>query len=150
MQLSKNFSLDELIASQTAARMGIDNTPTDEVIRNLKALCDNILQPLRDSLNLPIVISSGYRSPELNRAVGGVSNSEHMFGKAVDLTVPGQPNKAIAQYIIDANFPFNQLILEFYRVENPYYGWVHCSYSLDGNKGEIYTFDGRTYTKGLG
>src|ERR1700676_5245324 len=100
MQLSTNFTLEEMLASQTAVRDGIDNTPTEEVISRLKDLCDNVLQPLRNLLKQPLIISSGYRSPTLNKAVGGVPNSEHQLGQAADITVPGMTNKGLAGFII--------------------------------------------------
>jgi zinc D-Ala-D-Ala carboxypeptidase len=148
MQLSKNFALVELITSQEAARRGLDNTPTPQVITNLTNLVKNVLQPLRDLVGKPIVISSGYRSPAVNSAIGGAINSEHMTGCAADFTIPGKTNKETAQLIM-YNLTFNQLILEFYREDNPYYGWVHCSYSASGNKKEVLHFDGNNYYPGL-
>ena len=148
MQLSKNFTLIELITSQEAARRGLDNTPTPQVITNLTNLVKNVLQPLRDLVGIPIVISSGYRSSAVNSAIGGAKNSEHMTGCAADFTIPGKTNKETAQLIM-YNLTFNQLILEFYRADNPYYGWVHCSYSASGNKKEVLHFDGNNYYPGL-
>lgn len=148
MQLSKNFTLTELITSQEASRRGLDNTPTPQVITNLTNLVKNVLQPLRDLVGMPIVISSGYRSPAVNAAIGGARNSEHMTGCAADFTIPGKTNKETAQLIM-YNLTFNQLILEFYRADNPYYGWVHCSYSASGNKKEVLHFDGSNYYPGL-
>lgn len=148
MQLSKNFTLIELITSQEAARRGLDNTPTPQVITNLTNLVKNVLQPLRDLVGKPIVISSGYRSPAVNAAIGGAKNSEHMTGCAADFTIPSKTNKETAQLIM-YNLTFNQLILEFYRADNPYYGWVHCSYSASGNKKEVLHFDGNNYYPGL-
>ena len=148
MQLSKNFTLSELTQSQAATRLGLDNTPTPQVITNLTNLVKNVLQPLRELAGVPIVISSGYRSPGVNSAIGGAKNSEHMTGCAADFTIPGKTNKETAQLIIN-NFVFNQLILEFYRDDNPYHGWVHCSYSTSGNKKEVLHFDGSNYYPGL-
>lgn len=148
MQLSKNFTLSELIISQEGMRRGLDNTPTPEVIINLTNLVKNVLQPLRDLVGKPIVISSGYRSPLVNSAVGGAKNSEHMTGCAADFTIPGKTNKETAQLIMN-NLIFNQLILEFYKEDNPYYGWVHCSYSALGNRKEVLHFDGHYYYPGL-
>ena len=148
-QLSKNFDLVELTQSQSAARLGIDNTPTEAIIENLRALAKNVLQPLRDLARTPIVISSGYRSEELNRAIGGAGKSEHMTGCAADLTIPGRSNLETAE-LIKNKLQFNQLILEFYRADNPFYGWVHVSYSEEGNRQEVLTFDGKNYVRGLG
>jgi zinc D-Ala-D-Ala carboxypeptidase len=150
MQLSTNFTLEEMYASQTAVRDGIDNTPNEQVIARLKDLCDNVLQPLRNLLKQPIVISSGYRSPALNAAVHGVPNSEHQLGQAADITVPGMTNAGLAGFIIQNELKFNQLILEFYREDSPFYGWVHVSFCKENNKNEVLrTPDGATYMKGL-
>ena len=149
MQLSKNFELKELVYSQSATRLGINNEPSEVIIENLKVLVTNVLQPLRDLLHVPIIISSGYRCEELNRAIGGASQSEHMLGRAADITVPGMSNKSLAD-VIAGKLKFNQLILEFYRADNPYYGWVHVSYSVEGNRQETLTFDGKNYVRGLG
>ena len=99
MQLSKNFTLIELITSQEAARRGLDNTPTPQVITNLTNLVKNVLQPLRDLVGKPIVISSGYRSPAVNAAIGGAKNSEHMTGCAADFTIPSKTNKETAEIL---------------------------------------------------
>lgn len=128
MQLSKNFSLQELTKSQQGTRLGIDNTPSDAVINNLQVLVNNILQPLRDMLGKPISISSGYRSFELNTAIGGSRTSEHCFGYAADIEVPGMDNKELFN-LIKKNFKFTQLILEFYQEGIPDSGWVHVSYN---------------------
>lgn len=151
MNLSENFTLDEFLVSQTASRLGIDNIPTPEVVENLRALVENILQPLRRELG-PVVISSGYRSPELNRAVGGATSSEHLTGCAADINIPTMGNDELAEYIRD-NLEFNQVILEFYTQGRPQSGWVHVSYSTSYNKKECLTAvkrDGRTvYLKGI-
>ena len=128
MQLSKNFSLHELTKSQQGTRLGIDNTPSDSVIKNLQGLVNNILQPLRDMLGKPISISSGYRSLELNTAIGGGRTSEHCFGYAADVEVPGMDNKELFN-LVKNNFKFTQLILEFYQEGIADSGWVHVSYN---------------------
>lgn len=84
-QLSKNFSVEELTRSTTAKLHGIDNTPDAKTLNNLKYLCDNILQPVRDALNQQIIINSGYRCKELNKLVGGRPNSYHIKGQAADI-----------------------------------------------------------------
>jgi hypothetical protein len=134
MQLSTNFSLDELTRSMTATRLCIDNIPSLRVIDSLQALVDNILQPVRDRLG-PVVVSSGYRSPELNKAIGGSATSDHCFGYAADIQVNGFDNKELAQWIKDGD-PFTQLILEFYEDGKPNSGWVHISYNPDNLKNE--------------
>ena len=88
MNLSQNFTLQELIYSDTANAYKINNTPSEPVINNLKALCLNVLQPLRNALGCPIIISSGFRCAELNKCVGGAANSGHLYGQAADFIVP--------------------------------------------------------------
>lgn len=87
MNLSKNFTLQELIYSDTAVRMGIDNKPNDETIENLKILCENILEPVRANFKAPVVVSSGYRSEAVCTAVGSSSKSQHIKGQAVDFEI---------------------------------------------------------------
>jgi zinc D-Ala-D-Ala carboxypeptidase len=127
MRLSKNFALSEFVKSQAAERLGIDNTPSQVVVNNLKLLVSNVLQPVRDHYDKTMVISSGYRSPALNKAVGGARTSDHMTGCAADIEIPGVANYDLAVYIRD-NLPFTQVILEFYTPGIPDSGWVHVSY----------------------
>jgi hypothetical protein len=135
MKLSKNFSLHELTKSEAAERRGIDNTPSLTVIDNLQALVDNVLQPLRDKLG-PVVITSGYRSPAVNVAVGGSPTSDHCLGMAADIEVLGKDNKETAQWILE-NLKFTQLILEFYTDGLPDSGWVHVSYDPQDLKCQV-------------
>lgn len=120
--MSKYFSISELCASQTATRRGIDNSPDRAAYSALNDLIVNILHPLREHFGRPVIISSGYRSPALNRAVKGSRSSQHCFGQAADLTVHGVSDFEVAKWI-ENNLPFDQLILEF-----PPHGWVHVSY----------------------
>lgn len=133
MKLSKNLSLAEVTKSTTAKRLGIDNTPDDEwVIENLKAIADVIFQPLRDSFRCPIFVSSGYRSPDLNAAIGGSKRSQHMEGRALDLDADvygGCTNSEIFNWIRE-NVEFDQMVWEFGDEDNP--DWVHVSYVRDG------------------
>jgi len=152
MKLSKNFSLAEFTKSQTAERKGIDNTPQGEHMDAAVALFENVVQPVRDHFG-PTVINSGYRSPELNDAVGGSSKSQHCKGEAADIEVPGVANSSAAQWIHD-NLDFDQLILEFVTPGIPDSGWVHVSYKADGdNRKSVLTakrIDGKTvYEQGL-
>ena len=151
MNLSRNFSLAELTKSEVAIRRNIDNTPSDEVTSNLKRLVANVLQPVRDKFG-PLVISSGYRSTQLNLAIGGSSRSDHILGMAADVEAPGLDNKQLAIYIRD-NFKFTQLILEFYTEGDPNSGWVHVSYDENDLKCETLRAikkDGKTvYLKGI-
>jgi hypothetical protein len=132
MQLSKNFTLAELCKSEVAIRRNIDNTPSEKVKNNLQVLVDNVLQPLRDKFG-PVTITSGYRSPAVNTAVGGSPVSDHCLGMAADIEIVGVDNKKLAEHIRD-NFKFTQLILEFYTEGDPDSGWVHVSYDKDDLK----------------
>ena len=138
MKLSKNFSMAEFTKSQTAERKGIDNTPQGEHLEAAKALFENVVQKVRDHFG-PTVINSGYRSPELNAAVGGSATSQHCHGEAADIEVPGVANADLANWIVD-NTDFDQVILEFYTPGIPDSGWVHVSYKADGsNRGKPMT-----------
>ena len=143
--LSKNFSLPELTKSQTAERKGIPNSPTADYIYNLTALCENILQPIRNEFG-SFIVSSGYRSPELCEAIGSKATSQHAKGEAADFEVAGVSNYKLATWI-EENLPFDQLILECFQGGNS--GWIHCSYVPDGRK-ETLTFNrSEGYRKGL-
>ena len=131
MKLSQNFSLKELVASQTADRKGIDNTPTDEHIENLKLLCENVLQPIRDEWGV-VSVSSGYRSQALCQAIGSVSTSQHARGQAADFECYSVDNRELFDWITQ-NLKFAQAILEFYDGD-PNSGWIHVSYNEDGNR----------------
>ena len=133
MNLSKSFTLNELTKSQEALRLGIDNTPSEEHILNLKILCENILQPLRDFYGMPVSVSSGYRSPELCKAIGSSSTSQHTRGEAADFEIFSIANKDLAEFIV-ANLNFDQCILEFWNENEPNSGWVHSSFSIRYNR----------------
>ena len=137
VRLSKNFTIQEYIKSQTALRQGIDNTPTEEHMGNATALFRNVVQKVRDQFGVT-VINSGYRGEALNEAVGGSSNSQHCKGEAVDIECPGTPNYDVAKWIED-NLDFDQLILEFYTPGIPDSGWVHVSYKSEGNRKSVLT-----------
>lgn len=112
IQLTPNFTLRELTRSTTAQRLGIDNTPSDTVVVNLLCLARNILQPLRDHFRVPLTINSGYRCPALNRAVGGVANSQHMTGEAADIKAPDRATALNWLIWINLNLSFDQVLLE--------------------------------------
>jgi zinc D-Ala-D-Ala carboxypeptidase len=131
MKLSLNFSLKELTASQTAERKGIDNTPTEEHIENLKLLCENILQPVRTEWGV-VSVSSGYRSPELCVAIGSSERSQHARGQAADFECHRVDNKMLFEWITN-ELDYDQAILEFYN-GTPDSGWIHVSYNKDGNR----------------
>lgn len=133
MQLSKNFNLDEFTISQTASRLGIDNTPGLETVSNLKYVAEN-LEIVRGILGVPILISSGYRAPAVNKAVGGSLTSQHMTGKAVDFTAPsfGTPLDIVNRLSTLAEF--DQMILEFNK-------WVHISFTKNQPRKQILVTD---------
>ena len=146
MKLTENFSLLELTKSQTAERKGIDNTPGPEHQENLKSLCVNVLQPIRDYFSKVVTISSGYRSPELCTAIGSKITSQHARGEAADFEIFGVSNKELADYI-NENLDYDQLILEYWKKEDPNSGWVHCSYTNGNNRKQYlraYKEDGKT------
>jgi zinc D-Ala-D-Ala carboxypeptidase len=151
MKLSANFSLNELTKSEFATRNGISNTASPLVIEKLQALTDNILQPVRDKFG-PVIVTSGYRSPESNTAIGGSTTSHHCFGYAADFEVLNMDNRELAIYIRDELAEFTQLILEFYNGD-PGSGWVHCSYDAADLKCQTLTakrVNGRTqYSNGI-
>ena len=139
MQLSENFSLNELTKSQTATRKGINNTPNDNEKENLKSLSINILQKIRDHYNKPVRVTSGYRSPELCVAIGSSAKSQHAKGEAADFEITGVDNFDLAIWI-SKNLEFDQLISEFYAEQDPDSGWVHCSYKAEGpNRKQVLT-----------
>lgn len=132
MQLSKNLTLAEVTKSTTAKRLGIDNTPDEWTTENLRQVAINVFQPLREAFGCPIYVSSGYRSGELNTAIGGSTRSQHVEGRALDLDADvygGCTNSQIFSWIKE-NLDFDQLIWEFGDDDNP--DWVHVSYVYDG------------------
>ena len=131
MKLSPNFSLKEMTASQTAIRKGINNNPSEDHMNALKALCENVLQKVRDHYGKVVTISSGYRSPDLCEAIGSSKNSQHAKGQAADFEVFGLSNAELVKWISE-NCEFDQMILEFHNLDEPNSGWVHCSYRADG------------------
>tara|TARA_R110002020_G_scaffold136234_5_gene303962 strand:- start:1446 stop:1916 length:471 start_codon:yes stop_codon:yes gene_type:complete len=134
MRISKNFVLSELIRSNTAKRLGISNEPKEEHLKNLQRIITSIVQPMRDSLG-PIRISSGYRSPQLNRAIGGSANkSQHCKGEALDLQFWKEGkmcNKEIYDWIIESGLDFDQMINEFD------FSWVHLSLKEKKNRKQV-------------
>lgn len=134
MQLTKNFTLQEMVQSPTARKKGIDNTPTDKVTGYLKALCETVLQPIRDEWGEPIIVTSGYRCPKLNVAIGGAKNSDHMFGAAADIKTKSdkpEDNKRLFQLIIamkdQGKIKCRQIIDEYS------YDWIHVSINNEHN-----------------
>lgn len=135
MKLSEHLELAEITRSESAKRNGISNMPTEEHIANLKELAEHIFEPIRVNFRQPILISSGYRSKELNAKIGGANSSQHSLGQAIDIdmdgTINGVTNADIFKYIKE-KLPFDQLIWEFGNDIQP--DWVHVSYSNRNRK----------------
>jgi hypothetical protein len=129
MLISEHFTLEEMTVSEWAARNGIDNAPHGPfVIENLRLLCVHVLEPLRRILRIPIIVTSGYRNPEVNKAIGGSETSDHMQGRAADIIVP----RVSVAWVFDTiakNLPFDQVIDEFGQ-------WTHVSYRLNACRGQ--------------
>ena len=136
MNLSNNFTLAELVKSQTAVRKNIKNEPGTAEINNLIHLAESILQPVREHFGKPVMISSGYRSPELCEAIGSSAKSQHAKGEAADFEIHGVDNKDLATWI-SKNTIFDQLILEYYEPGDPNSGWVHCSAVKEGPRAQV-------------
>jgi len=125
MQLSQHFSLEELTFSQVAARTGIDNTPSDEVVANLTRLCNLLLEPARAMLEVPVHVDSGYRSTVVNAAVGGARDSAHMSGRAADTVFLGIPLEEAFDKLRASDLPFDQIIFECRA-------WIHLAIAPEG------------------
>ena len=148
-RITPNFTLQEMTKSQTATRLGLDNTPTEEHISSLRALCEAVIEPTRSQFNAPVIVSSGYRSEFLCEEIGSKPTSQHCKGEAVDFEIIGVDNHKVASWI-QSNLEYDQLILEHYESGKPNSGWVHVSYKKDGqNRKQALTFNGRSYQQGL-
>ncbi len=136
----KYFTFEEFEKSDTAKKLGIDNTLPKECRKNVEALVDNVLDPLREQYGKPIVVSSGYRSTELNTKIGGSRTSEHCQAAAADIIATnGNPLSELFILVLWLDLPFNQLIYEKGQ-------WMHISYSRNGvNKRQILIYDGKSY-----
>ena len=148
MNLTRNFSLLELTKSDTAIRKGIDNNPNADQVEKLKALCENILQPIRDHFGR-VKVTSGFRSPELCTAIGSSVNSQHAKAEAADFECVGVDNAELSDWI-HKNLDYDQLICEFYTPGEPNSGWIHCSYVSDKPRKQLlraYREDGKTKYK---
>ncbi len=127
MMISEHFDLSEFLVSEYAARHRIDMTPRVAVHDALRRLALRVLEPVRAHFDRPVVITSGYRPPALNRAIGGAASSQHVKGEAADFHIPGIPNYEVASWM-ERSLNYDQLILEFVEAGRPYSGWVHVSY----------------------
>ena len=133
--MTEHFKLEEFIRSSTAQQLGIDNTPSEEVILNLRNLCEKVLEPLRQWYGKPISISSGYRCPALNRAVGGVTKSQHLRGEAADIRLPSIAiGRKMLEYIV-FHLPYDQVIWE-HNTDGLY--WIHVSLKRDPRKNRLH------------
>lgn len=130
MNLSSNFTLHELTYSITANANGINNVPNQDVVKNLKALCEHVLQPLRNHLGVPVIVTSGYRSPILNKRIGGAPNSQHILGMAADFVTPQKDLKVSFDYIKNY-LEYDQLLYEHSKDGTT---WIHVSYKAAGNR----------------
>jgi len=139
-KITEHFSLEELIYSQTARAKGIDNTPNQDQIDNLTRLTENVLEPLRKAINRPITISSGFRSEELNKEIGGAKYSQHIEGEAVDIVCDGLVDAF--RYIV-RHLYFDQVIFETVGTKS----WIHVSLASKLNRNEILTYKDGTYTR---
>jgi len=135
MKISEHLDLSEVTRSETAKRKGISNEPTAEHLENFKKLAENIFEPIRNHFNVPIHISSGYRSKALNTSIGGSLTSQHCSGEAIDIDMDGSSNGVTNKMVFDfikANLNFDQMIWEFGNSSNP--DWVHVSYESTGKQ----------------
>ena len=143
--MDRQVSLKELLFSETATRLGIDNTPTDQILINLQTLIYEVINPIINQFG-DIKITSGYRSPELCKAIGSSTTSQHTLGQAVDCEVLGVQNKELADWVVN-HLEFDQCILEFWKPEETNSGWVHISYNKGNNRKmylRAYKANGRT------
>jgi hypothetical protein len=141
----REVSLKELLFSETATRLGIDNTPTDQILINLQTLIYEVITPIINQFN-DIKITSGFRSKELCKAIGSSITSQHCLGMAVDCEVLGVPNKELADWVVN-NLEYDQVILEFWEKDKINSGWVHISYNKENNRKmylRAYKANGRT------
>ena len=139
----KYFTLKELTKSATAAAHGIDNTPDRRCRENLETLVREVLDPIRERFGQPIVVTSGYRSPELNKAIGGAKNSQHTFGQAADIRAKYRKDNKRLFDLIRASGKFDQLIWE--KGDDNYPQWVHVSFTDRQNRQQVLKFDGTKY-----
>ena len=146
--MTPHFTLQEFTKSDTAIRLGIDNTPGTIARQNLETLCGEVLEPVRKYFGKPVRVTSGYRSLALNDAVGSKPTSDHVQGCAADIEITSVPNIEVATWIRD-NLDYHQVILEFFRYDDANAGWVHVSYRKNGNRNQVLTIGMDGTQKGL-
>lgn len=126
-----NFTIPELCKSETAIKQGFNNTPSMYVANNIMLLIVNVLQPLRDKLDKPVIVTSGYRCVHLNKLIGGVNNSQHITGQAADIKVKDMPAAQLFNFIVTSGIEYDQCINESDQ-------WVHVSYNERGNRKQCF------------
>lgn len=131
--LTPNFTILEMVKSETALRYGMVNEPGEVELASLQLLAEKVLQPIRDHFQQAVKVNSGFRSPDVNAKVGGSKTSDHCKGQAADIEIPGMANYDLARWIRD-NLEYTQVILEFYTPGILDSGWVHVSYNPDNLK----------------
>ena len=143
-KITKNFTLEELTKSATAVKHGISNAPTEAVKKNLTALCEKVLQPLRDAWGKPLIVNCGYRSPAVNAALTAdykkqgkniyvAPNSQHCVGEAADITTGNKAdNKKLFDLCIKLKLPYDQIIDEYG------YKWIHISYGPRNRRKQLH------------
>ena len=146
--MTPHFSARELTRSGAASRLGICNQPNDRQLASLKLLAENVLEPVRRHFGAPVFVSSGYRSEELNMAIGGSNRSQHCYGQAADLYVFQVSNLEVCRFIA-ATQRFDQLIAEYATAFDPYSGWVHVSYTGSRDRRQVLTKSAEGYAQGL-
>ena len=145
-KISPHFTLGELCKSQTAERMGIDNSPNKSQLECLTLVAQRVLEPVREHFGKPFAPNSGFRCLELNSAIGSSSKSQHCKGQAIDFDIPGTSNEEVARWIKET-ISYDQLILEFYDGVDPNSGWVHVSYvSEEANRREALIYNKSGYS----
>ena len=138
MKITKHVSYREATKSNTAIRKGIENIPSGEQMENIKLLCEKVFEPLREHVNGPIAINSLFRSPQLNKAIGGSSSSQHCAGNGAAMDIDdtyGKMSNADMFEFVKENLDFDQMIWEYGNEKNP--DWVHISYKNNGNRKQI-------------
>lgn len=144
---SPHFTWNEFLYSKTAAARRISNQPSLMAAANLTRVAYTGLEPARRHFGRSAKVTSGYRSPSLNRAIGGSMTSNHSIGCAVDFEIPGVDNYEVALWLTKNLDTFDEIILEAYTGGNT--GWIHCAVRPENNRGKILTWDRKTYKKGL-
>lgn len=148
VKLSPHFTLAEATKSQTAERLEIDNSPSDEVIERMRLVAEHILEPVRENYRRAVTVNSFYRCLDLNRQIGSKDTSQHVTGEAVDFEVAGVPNPVVAEWVRD-NLVYDQCILEFHTPGKPDSGWVHVSYSQAIARKQCLTINAQGTQQGL-